>query len=277
MGALFVRRCRKHHCLSHIPARAASTSPFSPATFNKKYSSPITTPSPVASAPSNLPNSPAISAPSKSERLDLSSFLDRQSSQSPAWARPKARPTAIEPAHSATSFWNYMRRKLGLRIPKKDAPTDPFNVWNNPYRAHKAWPPKLLELNHKQQLHFEKTYRRRAALKWERPVFTRWVTLIQNSVIAFVVFYAVFVYEPEEGTVFDGFRAWVWRQMGDSDMVPERVRNNSKKKAEEFDKKWVAMKDTFFEITPVAGLKTSPPVNPDEQKIPWAQRQRKDS
>ena len=114
------------------------------------------------------------------------------------------------------------------------------------------------------------------SLKWARPVFKKWVTLIQHSLIAFVVFWAVFVYDQEEGTPFDGFRAWVWSKMGETDLLPERVRDNAKQKVENYNSKWGAIKDTFFEITPVPGQYRTAPVNPEEQKIPWAQRNRKE-
>jgi hypothetical protein len=169
-----------------------------------------------------------------------------------------------------------MRRKFGLKIHKEQARPDPFNVWNNPYRAHKSWPPKLLELNHMQQLHFEKTYKRRVGLKWARPVFKRWVTLIQNGIIFTVVFWAVFIYDQENGTPFDGFRAWIWAKMSESDLLPERLRNDASRKVEEYNKKWGAIKDTFFEITPMPEQMTTRPVDPEEQKIPWAQRKRKE-
>lgn len=168
-----------------------------------------------------------------------------------------------------------MRRNLGLKIPKKDAAPDRFNVWNNPYRAHKTWPPKLLELNHKQQLHFEKTYRRRANLKWDRPVFKRWVTLLQNSLIILLVFSAIFLYEQDEGTPTDGMRSWLWAKAAGSDLLPERVRDNAAKKSTDYEKSWKVFKDQFFEITPNPNIRTAPPVNPEEEKIPWAQRQQK--
>jgi hypothetical protein len=168
-----------------------------------------------------------------------------------------------------------MRRKLGLSIPKKEARPDPFNVWNNPWKAHKSWPPNLLELDQKQQLAFEKTYRRRGQLKWARPVFKRWSILVQNGLIAFIVFYAVFVYDVESGTPFDGLRSWVWEKVSRSDLFPEQVRSDAREKVEDYNKKWGAIKDSFFEITPQPDMVLTKAPDPEEQKIPWAQRQRR--
>lgn len=275
-AVLFMRRCRQPSSASRIVIRAASTSPYDPSNFNKKYSSPIESPSPVAPQPSNLPGPSTQKTPYSAERLCLPAFLERNPTTTPGWRRPKARPTAIGPAHSQTSFWNYMRRSLGMQIPKKKAPVERFNVWNNPYRAHKTWPPKIMDLDHKQQLHFEKTYRRRIGLKWERPVFKRWVIFVQNVMIFLIVWYSVFIYDPPEGTPFDGIRAWLWDKFAGNDLLPERVRSDAGKRVDEFKQKWAALKDTFFEITPVPNLKTTEPVNPEEQKIPWAQRKRKE-
>lgn len=170
-----------------------------------------------------------------------------------------------------------MRRTLGMQIPRRQGPPDRFNVWNNPYRAHKTWPPNVLDLDHKQQLHFEKTYRRRIQLKWERKTFKRWVTFVQNLSIFVIVWYSVFVYDPPDGTPFDGFRAWVWGKLADSELLPQRVRSNAADRVDIFKKKWEGVKDTFFEITPVPNIRTTDPVNPEEQKVPWAQRARKDA
>jgi hypothetical protein len=82
----------------------------------------------------------------------------------------------------------------------------PFRVTNNPYRARKRWPPDFRTLDPKQQFHFEKTYRRRAALKWARPRWNKGVKLVQQTLITFTIIYFVFICEPGHGmgTPFDG-------------------------------------------------------------------------
>lgn len=132
-----------------------------------------------------------------------------------------------------------------------------------------------MELNPKQQFAFEKVHRRRIAYKWARPVFKRWLSVVQNGIIIFIVFYAVFVYDPEDGTPFDGFRAWLWGSVKESEIFPKRVREEAGEKVDSYNKSWTSIKDSFFEIIPVEGLQTTKPVDPEEQKIPWAARKKK--
>ena len=47
-----------------------------------------------------------------------------------------------------------------------------LTLHNNPYKAQKQWPPDFSKLHPKHQFRFERKYRRRSKLKWERP---RWV------------------------------------------------------------------------------------------------------
>jgi hypothetical protein len=104
-----------------------------------------------------------------------------------------------------------------------------FQIHNNPYRARKDWPPDFTTLHPKQQLHFEKTYRRRAKLKWARPQWHKWTKLVQNTLLLTTFLYFVFILEPAhgEGTPFDGFRAWFFgklkRLAGLSDESAEEV------------------------------------------------------
>jgi hypothetical protein len=105
------------------------------------------------------------------------------------------------------TFWPWVRSMLGFPPkPAQNPPPLPFRAHNNPYRARKKWPPDLETLDPKQQFYYEKTYRRRAKLKWARPKWNKGIKLIQQTLITFTIIYFVFICEPANGvgTPFDG-------------------------------------------------------------------------
>ncbi|KAK2797123.1 hypothetical protein FQN50_009314 [Emmonsiellopsis sp. PD_5] len=65
--------------------------------------------------------------------------------------------------------------------PENDSSTAPTpetgNVYTNPYRAKRTWPPDMSKLSPKQQFRIERKYRRRAKLKWARPQWAKWTKL----------------------------------------------------------------------------------------------------
>ena len=77
-AALFMRQCRNNSLLPRNLYRAASTSPYAPSNFNKKYTSPIASPSPQAQLPSNLEGPRTTSPALDDQRLSLPNFLDRK-------------------------------------------------------------------------------------------------------------------------------------------------------------------------------------------------------
>jgi hypothetical protein len=276
---LFMRRCRQPILVnSRASSSSESQSPYAPSAFNKPYKSPMSEPSPLANLPSNLPLNPPRSQGQHGALGPVPSFLQPPpDKRTPSWARPQARPTPIPPpVASRTSFGNYLRRQLGLPIPSSaEIPVDPFTVHSNPYRAHKRWPPDLSSLSSAQQLHFEKTYRRRTKLKWARPVFKRWLTLVQNTLILGVVLYMVLVHEYEEGMIFDWLRARMWGYVAASELLPDRVRTDATEKKKKYELKWEGAKEEYFQIVPVPNIKTTGAPDPEEEKIPWAQRKRR--
>jgi hypothetical protein len=258
-----------------------STSIYAPHRFGKPFVGPLFSPSPLASGPSNLPE-PDIDF-RRAKRPHTGGALSPMPgilnlSQPKAQAAPGTR--VPPPLKGEPSFFRRIGQNIGLISSKTstDLPPEPFNVWNNPYRTHKSWPPNFKALEHTQQLAFEKIYKRRIALKWERKEFKRYLTFIQNGLIIGFVFFMIWIYDLEEGTPFDGLRAWLWRHVGEMDMFPERVREDAKVKTKDYGVKWQKIKDSFTEITPQEGMvpggHPSQIVNPEDEKIPWARRQR---
>ena len=204
---LFMRRCRQQHQQQrHLQAglrvtRSASSdaSQYAPSNFNKplRQSTPSATP---------------FSAPAKAEP---ESIWERPLQVRAPWQHRRAKSVAIPPAHVKSTFITYLKTLFGFRKPTPSSAAQPFHIHNNPYRARKSWPPNFDTLHPKQQFHFEKTYRRRAKLKWARPKWTRWTKLIQNTLLVTTVIYFVFILEPShgEGTPFDGFRAWFFGKL----------------------------------------------------------------
>ena len=54
-----------------------------------------------------------------------------------------------------------------------------FDIYSNPYRAKRQWPPDFTKLTAKHQFRLERRYRRRAKLKWARPRWTKGVKFAQ--------------------------------------------------------------------------------------------------
>lgn len=64
-------------------------------------------------------------------------------------------------------------------IPTKQA----YDIYANPYKAKKLWPPDFSQLTQKHQFRLERRYRRRAKLKWARPGWTKATKLAQMGTI----------------------------------------------------------------------------------------------
>ncbi|GKT44681.1 uncharacterized protein ColSpa_04862 [Colletotrichum spaethianum] len=58
-----------------------------------------------------------------------------------------------------------------------------LNVFNNPYRTKKVWPPNFTNLPPQSQLRFEKKYKRRLALVYARPRWNKAVKLAQLATV----------------------------------------------------------------------------------------------
>ncbi|PYH45266.1 uncharacterized protein BP01DRAFT_340577 [Aspergillus saccharolyticus JOP 1030-1] len=81
------------------------------------------------------------------------------------------------------------------------------NAYYSPYKPKRQWPPDLSKLSPKHQFRLERKYRRRAALKYARPKWTKFTKLAQWFSIAFVLIYAMLFMEwDEKGGPFDDLR-----------------------------------------------------------------------
>lgn len=147
------------------------------------------------------------------------------------WHHRPAKSITLPPPHVKVTAWSWLKSRFGFNTHYPPANPSRFSIHNNPYRARKKWPPNFETLHPKQQFHFEKTYRRRAKLKWARPNWHRWTKLLQNTMLITTVIYFVFILEPShgEGTPFDGFRVWFFGKM-------RRLAGLSEESKEEFGK-----------------------------------------
>ncbi|OAL23311.1 hypothetical protein AYO22_06361 [Fonsecaea multimorphosa] len=207
---LFMRHCRRsslpvvpttsRHSSSH--AASSASSPYAPSNFTREAP-----PTPSAASTSKPDRTSYDTFPSPSS----SSILSSLPTPRPLYAHPKSRspppapPVEIPGTRLTATSW--LLSLVGIS-PKPSASYTPapFRVTNNPYRARKKWPPDFRNLDPKQQFHFEKTYRRRAALKWARPRWNKAIKLLQQTLITATLIYFVFICEPShgQGTPFDG-------------------------------------------------------------------------
>ena len=67
---------------------------------------------------------------------------------------------------------------FNISLPRlNDSPIVSVGKRNNPYFAQRPWPPDLSKLDPIEQFRFERKYRRRAKLKWQRPQWVKGVKL----------------------------------------------------------------------------------------------------
>ncbi|KIW94918.1 uncharacterized protein Z519_04897 [Cladophialophora bantiana CBS 173.52] len=232
---LFMRHCRRSSLVPstrHSSSYAASSSsPYAPSNFTRQAPSPP--------AASSKPDTSYDAFPSSSSSSS-SSALSSLPTPRPLYAHPKSRSPPVEIPGTRLTPYTWLLSLLGFA--PKPAPSytpAPFRVTNNPYRARKKWPPDFRNLDPKQQFHFEKTYRRRAALKWARPRWNKAIKLLQQTLITATIVYFVFICEPSHGmgTPFDGFRMWFFDKLGKLGQLPESTREEADKLSEEAKKK----------------------------------------
>ncbi|RMZ80973.1 hypothetical protein DV738_g2389, partial [Chaetothyriales sp. CBS 135597] len=237
----FMRQCRQPACRatlspsassSTLPSRRQSSSvnssvpstPYSPSSFNRPLRSPLNTPpQPYASNIDHLPPPPSPLRQPSSERpivlpSSSSSWTRPNTTRNPPSLAARSRPAGAEstqqpPANARFTFSNWVRHTLGMPVVAPPINPLPVHLLQNPYRARKKWPPDFHKLHPKQQFHFEKTFRRRALLKWARPNWNKWIKRLQRSMLLTAMLYFLFIAEPDGGTPFDGFRIWFFGKL----------------------------------------------------------------
>lgn len=75
-------------------------------------------------------------------------------------------------------------RRLAQSSKEPLAKQVPLTAFNNPYKTKRVWPPNFKELNHQQQLRFEKKYKRRIYLASRSPKWEKGVKFAQLATIA---------------------------------------------------------------------------------------------
>ncbi|KAL4891923.1 hypothetical protein BDV59DRAFT_60835 [Aspergillus ambiguus] len=91
----------------------------------------------------------------------------------------------------------------------------------SPYKPKRQWPPDMSKLSPKHQFRLERKYRRRAALKFARPKWTKATKLIQWTAIGFVLIYALLFMEwDERGSPFDEIRRTFFTGVKDAFSTP---------------------------------------------------------
>ncbi|ODM23252.1 hypothetical protein SI65_00841 [Aspergillus cristatus] len=85
-------------------------------------------------------------------------------------------------------------------------PSDPLSRYAQ-YKPKRQWPPDMTKLSPKHQFRLERKYRRRAALKFARPKWTKGTKLVQWGIIGFTLVYALlFMQWDAKGSPFDELR-----------------------------------------------------------------------
>ncbi|PQE17142.1 Glycolipid anchored surface GAS1 protein [Rutstroemia sp. NJR-2017a WRK4] len=120
-------------------------------------------------------------------------------------------------------FWTIARRAAQQTQSKI-----PFDIYQNPYKAKRLWPPDFAKLSQKHQFRLERRYKRRAKLKWARPGWTKGVKIVQLGSILFVIVYGVLFADWSKGSAsahspFDGIRKWFFG-LTDSTLTRDTVR-----------------------------------------------------
>ncbi|QUC23980.1 uncharacterized protein UV8b_08221 [Ustilaginoidea virens] len=88
-------------------------------------------------------------------------------------------------------------RRLAQAAKESVAKAAQSAIASNPYKARKVWPPDFKELNHAQQLRFEKKYKRRVLLAGRSPRWEKGVKLAQLATIAAALVWLLFYSEFE--------------------------------------------------------------------------------
>ncbi|KAL2819536.1 hypothetical protein BJX63DRAFT_428751 [Aspergillus granulosus] len=147
--------------------------------------------------------------------------------------RTPLRNFAHSPSISATSSNSPFRLSTNQSTPPRtDAPEQPQidpsealsseDVYYSPYKPKRTWPPDMTKLSPKHQFRLERKYRRRAALKYARPKWTKATKLAQGGAIGFVILYALLFMEWDErgASPIEEFRTYIFGSIKDAFSAP---------------------------------------------------------
>jgi hypothetical protein len=98
----------------------------------------------------------------------------------------------------------------------------PFDFARNRFPMRKKWPPSFREMTERQQFRFERKFKRRIKMKASRPMWNKWVGVVQWSLISFIIVYGVLFHDfakdpmnPRQGEQpFKTLREAMWRKLG---------------------------------------------------------------
>ena len=169
----------------------------------------------------------STTSPSSKSSRDSPTISPTRSSSSPS----SSTPPSLLPPHPSNSILTSLKTTLGFAHPhpiSASYKSPPFNGLTNPYRAKKRWPPNFEALSPRHKFHFEKTYRRRAKLKYTRPGWDRLVKLVRNGLVVAVIVYWVFWLEVEDFASIGGIVPGVKGQDGGDEGSEDKVRGASK-------------------------------------------------
>ncbi|KAL5362505.1 hypothetical protein BJX96DRAFT_154077 [Aspergillus floccosus] len=123
-------------------------------------------------------------------------------------------PSSLAPTSTSTRLFSHTPAalsspfRLSSNNPNTSATHPPLEgEYYSPYKPKRQWPPDMSKLSPKHQFRLERKYRRRAALKFARPKWTKATKLVQWTAIGFVLVYALLFMEwDERGSPFDEIR-----------------------------------------------------------------------
>ncbi|CEN59558.1 hypothetical protein ASPCAL02006 [Aspergillus calidoustus] len=182
--------------------------------------------SPARSIPSCLPTtasrfqqlqartSPLFSIHAISSQTPL---RNSSTSNSPFRLTTQPTPARTEPADPAEQQQSQPSHEF-----PEEPPSSSSEVYYSPYKPKRTWPPDMTKLSPKHQFRLERKYRRRAALKYARPKWTKATKLAQGGAIAFVIIYALLFMEWDErgATPIEEFRTYIFGSIKDAFSAP---------------------------------------------------------
>ncbi|KAI9373834.1 hypothetical protein BJX61DRAFT_541402 [Aspergillus egyptiacus] len=205
---------RLQQLLSASPARPLSQC----FTTNKSLPRFLSTPNPISASQSH-PLGPQTSNPNPPLRHLSTTSAQNNHPSSPfrLTSTPTPTPTSERLSSAATP-------DDPIPNTNSDAPYINPNTgeYHSPYKPKRAWPPDMSKLSPKHQFRLERKYRRRAALKYARPKWTKATKLVQWGGIGFVLLYALLFMEWDDrgGKPIEEIRKYIFGSIKEAFSAP---------------------------------------------------------